>query len=76
MAVDHLRHGLREGVAAGSEHEPEGLPAGPRSRLVVTRRPAPGPHDAIYRKLIPARGLGLLALVAGLLALVGLLVGN
>lgn len=34
----------------------------PRSRLVVMCRPASGPHDALYRELIPARGLGLLTL--------------
>jgi len=34
----------------------------PRSRLVVMCRPTPGPHDALYRELIPARGLGLLTL--------------
>jgi hypothetical protein len=34
----------------------------PRSRLVVMCRPSPGPHDALYRELIPARGLGLLTL--------------
>lgn len=100
MAVDHLRHGPRQ--AAGSDHEPDGLPAGtilsmcdrllgevgrrdhrfawlrvpgssagewlavdayyPRSRLVVMCRPAAGPHGAVYRKLIPERGLGLLTL--------------
>lgn len=32
----------------------------PRARLVVMCRTGPGPHDALYRQLIPARGLGLL----------------
>jgi hypothetical protein len=34
----------------------------PRSRLVVMCRASPGPHDALYRELVPARGLGLLTL--------------
>ena len=34
----------------------------PRSRLVVMCRPALGPHEARYREMIPARGLGLLML--------------
>lgn len=34
----------------------------PRSRLVVMCRPTPGPHDALYRELIPTRGIGLLTL--------------
>jgi hypothetical protein len=34
----------------------------PRSRLVVMCRPLSGAHEALYRELIPARGLGLLAL--------------
>src|SRR3984885_13257008 len=34
----------------------------PRARLVVMCRTAPGPHDALYRQLIPAHGLGLLTL--------------
>jgi hypothetical protein len=34
----------------------------PRSRLVVMCRPASGPHDALYRELIPGRGLGLMML--------------
>jgi hypothetical protein len=34
----------------------------PRSRLVVMCRPSPGPHEALYRELIPAHGLGLLRL--------------
>jgi hypothetical protein len=34
----------------------------PRSRLVVMCRGASGPHESLYRELIPARGLGLLRL--------------
>jgi len=34
----------------------------PRSRLVVLCRPSPAPHEAVYRELIPAHGLGLLTL--------------
>ena len=34
----------------------------PRSRLVVMCRSRPGPHDALYRELVPAHGLGLLTL--------------
>ena len=34
----------------------------PRSRLVVMCRARPGPHDALYRELVPAHGLGLLTL--------------
>jgi hypothetical protein len=34
----------------------------PRARLVVMCRPSPGPHDALYRELVPAHGLGLLTL--------------
>src|ERR1700733_5120721 len=34
----------------------------PRARLVVICRTAPRPHDALYRQLIPAHGLGLLTL--------------
>ncbi|MBV9809551.1 MAG: hypothetical protein JO286_20375 [Solirubrobacterales bacterium] len=34
----------------------------PRARLVVMCRPEPGPHDALYRELISAHGLGLLML--------------
>jgi len=34
----------------------------PRGRLVVICRSAPGPHDALYRELVPAHGLGLLTL--------------
>jgi hypothetical protein len=34
----------------------------PRARLVVMCRPAPGPHDDLYRELIPAHRLGLLTL--------------
>lgn len=34
----------------------------PRSRLVVMCRPLSDPHEALYRELIPARGLGLLTL--------------
>jgi hypothetical protein len=32
----------------------------PRARLVVMCHPAPGPHDGLYRELVPAHGLGLL----------------
>jgi hypothetical protein len=34
----------------------------PRARLVVMCHPAPGPHDGLYRELVPAHGLGLLTL--------------
>jgi hypothetical protein len=34
----------------------------PRARLVVMCRVAPGPHDGLYRELVPAHGLGLLTL--------------
>jgi hypothetical protein len=34
----------------------------PRARLVVLCRSAPGPHDGLYRELVPAHGLGLLTL--------------
>jgi hypothetical protein len=34
----------------------------PRGRLVVRYRPRPTPHDALYRELVPARGLRLLEL--------------
>jgi hypothetical protein len=34
----------------------------PRSRLVVIVRTEPGEHDALYRELVPAHGLGLLTL--------------
>jgi hypothetical protein len=34
----------------------------PRARLVVMCRPASGPHDGLYRELVPAHGLGLLTL--------------
>jgi hypothetical protein len=34
----------------------------PRARLVVICRARPGPHDSLYRELIPAHGLGLLTL--------------
>jgi hypothetical protein len=34
----------------------------PRARLVVMCRSRPGPHDALYRELVPAHGLGLLTL--------------
>ena len=34
----------------------------PRARLVVICRSGPGPHDSLYRELIPAHGLGLLTL--------------
>jgi hypothetical protein len=34
----------------------------PRARLVVLCRSRPGPHDALYRELVPAHGLGLLTL--------------
>jgi hypothetical protein len=34
----------------------------PRSRLVVMCEPIPGRHEALYRELVPARGLGLLTL--------------
>jgi hypothetical protein len=34
----------------------------PRARLVVICRSEPGPHDSLYRELIPAHGLGLLTL--------------
>ena len=34
----------------------------PRARLVVMCRAASGPNDALYRELIPARGLGLMTL--------------
>jgi len=34
----------------------------PRARLVVMCRSHPGPHDALYRELVPAHGLGLLTL--------------
>jgi len=34
----------------------------PRSRLVVMCRAESGPNDALYRELIPARGLGLMTL--------------
>jgi hypothetical protein len=34
----------------------------PRARLVVICRPAPDPHDGLFRELIPAHGLGLLRL--------------
>jgi hypothetical protein len=34
----------------------------PRARLVVMCRPSSGPHDGLYRELIPAHGLGLLTL--------------
>lgn len=34
----------------------------PRARLVVMCRSANGPHDGLYRELIPAHGLGLLTL--------------
>jgi hypothetical protein len=34
----------------------------PRARLVVMCRSAPGPHDALYRELVPTHGLGLLML--------------
>lgn len=34
----------------------------PRARLVVMCRSSPGPHDALYRELVPAHGLGLLTL--------------
>jgi hypothetical protein len=38
----------------------------PRARLVVICR-SPGPHDALYKELIPAHGLGLLTLDPALL---------
>jgi hypothetical protein len=34
----------------------------PRARLVVMCRTRPEPHDALYRELVPAHGLGLLML--------------
>ncbi len=34
----------------------------PRSRLVVMCRSRPGPHESLYRELVPAHGLGLLTL--------------
>ncbi len=34
----------------------------PRARLVVICHDAPGPHDGLYRELVPAHGLGLLTL--------------
>jgi hypothetical protein len=34
----------------------------PRARLVVICRNQAGPHDALYRELVPAHGLGLLTL--------------
>jgi hypothetical protein len=34
----------------------------PRARLVVMCRSANGPHDELYRELVPAHGLGLLTL--------------
>jgi hypothetical protein len=34
----------------------------PRARLVVMCHAAPGPHDGLYRELVPAHGLGLLTL--------------
>jgi len=34
----------------------------PRARLVVMCRSRPWPHDALYRELVPAHGLGLLTL--------------
>jgi hypothetical protein len=34
----------------------------PRARLVVICRSGPGPHDSLYRELVPAHGLGLLTL--------------
>lgn len=34
----------------------------PRARLVVMCRSRPGPHDSLYRELVPAHGLGLLTL--------------
>jgi hypothetical protein len=34
----------------------------PRARLVVMCGPRPGPHDSVYRELVPAHGLGLLTL--------------
>jgi hypothetical protein len=34
----------------------------PRARLVVMCRSSPGPHDALYRELVPAHGLGLMTL--------------
>lgn len=39
----------------------------PRARLVVMCRPASGPHDGLYRELVPAHGLGLLTLDPGVL---------
>jgi hypothetical protein len=39
----------------------------PRARLVVMCRAAPGPHDGLYRELIPGHGLGLLRLDPDLL---------
>jgi hypothetical protein len=52
------------GSGAGADH-PQWLSVDayyPRARLVVMCRTAPGPHDALYRQLIPAHGLGLLTL--------------
>jgi hypothetical protein len=60
------------GPSAGAEAPPSGAADHrqwlavdayyPRSRLVVMCRPSPGRHEALYRELIPAHGLGLLTL--------------
>ena len=39
----------------------------PKARLVVMCRSRPGPHDALYRELVPGHGLGLLTLDPALL---------
>jgi len=58
---DHIFHWLR---ASGADAD-EWLPVDsyyPRARLVVMCRADLGPHDSVYRELVPARGLALMRL--------------
>ena len=58
---DHIFHWLRSSGADGDEWLPVDAYY-PRARLVVMCRSSPGPHDSVYRELVPARGLGLMRL--------------
>lgn len=59
------RHHIFAWLRAPGSAADEWLPVDayyPRARLVVMCRPSPDPHDALYRELVPAHGLGLLRL--------------
>jgi len=58
---DHIFAWLRAPGAAADEWLPVDAYY-PRARLVVICRSASRPHDAVYRELVPAHGLGLMTL--------------